>query len=592
MNNKTVAILLLTILTVSSIAMISLKPAQATGSCTLSDTYLMSADFVYRWNGPPGTFNGKTDISGPGVQFDFGSLGKVAMGDDSPVAQGAGGAVYYGHYSDFRGYWGISAIFKNLGPDPIQAHLFMNTGFTSSGAWGNRDGTYDTFWASNWININVGQSVILTLDFSSCGQVYNALDDPVPEWQHADGSSGWPIRRLEEVSSLGFEVIGSGSASASVIVSGDLTHLYIDPPVLNKAPGDPDFTVAVTLSNFTNLYGFDIKLTWDNTLITFVSADNSTLYTLWPNGWTTVIKQSGAGFYRLVATSLGDVASNAGASVLFKVTFHIAKSCNFPLSTLIHFDVAKLSDNGTPTPNPIPATVTDGTYYISGTMPDLEFKVKKKDRITGVYGYINPPYEFEYCDWIEVEVNVTHICTASPLMDYNLIITYDPTLISFDKADYWGTFGTGTAVDSPTGTITVSCTGGPQSGESFLLFALTFHVEFAATDAHIWKKGQTNYGTFNIALVDATLSFGSLGTIPKSGITMPSSLPIQVDFIRGDVNCDGKVNIGDISDAAYYYDSKLGDFNWNDVKRYDLNDDKVIDIFDIVAIATNYGHNV
>jgi hypothetical protein len=589
MNNKTVvAIFVLVILALSVFAMIQILPVKAVGSCTLSDTYLMSADFGYRWNGPPGTFVTKTDISGPGVQFDFTDLGKVAMGDDYPVAQGAGGALYDGHYSDFSGYWGYSVLFVNQGPDTIEVHLFMNTGFTSS----PHTAAEDTFWASNWISLAKDQRAIVTLDFSSCGQVYHADDDPVPEWRHDDGTGGWPVQRLQEVTGIGFEVIDSGSASASVIVSGDLAHLYIDPPAVNKAPGDPDFTVAVTLSNFANLYGFEIKLTWNNTLITFVSADKTPLNTLWPaippetSGWAVILETSGAGFYRLAVSSIGSVASNAGASVLFRVTFHIAKSCNFPLSTPIHFDVVKLVDNGTPTPNPIPATVTDGMYYISGTIPDLEIVVVPAP---GGHG---PP--FEYCDNFELEVWVTHICPDSPLRDYTIVIQYDANLAThlakYLDVDRWSSFGTGTAAEAPLGTITVSCTGGPQSGDRFLLFALTFHVEFGFGDAHIWKKGLPNYETFPISLVDATLSFGVLGNIPKTGITMPGPVTIQVDFIRGDVNCDGKVDIDDISSAAFYYDKKLGDPDWDTAKKYDLNDDKVIDIFDIVSIATKYGY--
>jgi hypothetical protein len=101
---------------------------------------------------------------------------------------------------------------------------------------------------------------------------------------------------------------------------------------------------------------------------------------------------------------------------------------------------------------------------------------------------------------------------------------------------------------------------------------------------HIWKYGNLNNVTLPVSITGATLGFGSLGVIPISGITVPSALSITVDFIRGDLDCNGAVNMADIGEVAYYYGQAVPP----GPTEYDLTDDDFIDIYDIVTIATNY----
>jgi hypothetical protein len=155
--------------------------------------------------------------------------------------------------------------------------------------------------------------------------------------------------------------------------------------------------------------------------------------------------------------------------------------------------------------------------------------------------------------------------------------------------DYWGVLGNGTVSLTPP-VIEINGQGEPWSGDRGLLFALTFHVEFIPSADHIWTKYH-QYETFQIAIIGAKLS-SPQGEIPMSGIIVPGPMEIQVDFIRGDVNCDSKVDMNDISTAVYYYDKKQGDAEWPQASWYDLNVDNVIDIYDTVTITTNYGYGV
>jgi hypothetical protein len=249
---------------------------------------------------------------------------------------------------------------------------------------------------------------------------------------------------------------------------------------------------------------------------------------LWGTGrWSIVLEQSGVGFYELAVVALATSASNLGASILFKKTFHVDRSCNFQMETPIHFDVVSLSDNSVPVPKSIHAVATDGMYHMSATKPDLEFKIKKLDKKTGQWAYIAPPYEFEFCDWIEVEVWVTDICICSCLTDYHMKIQYNADLIRFDKVDYWGIFGVGT-VGGTSGLVQVSGEGNPWSGSEGLLFALTFHVEFSCIPEHIWKYGNLNYETFNIEIVQAELSFGGINTLTLSDAELSTQFAYEV----------------------------------------------------------------
>ena len=95
--------------------------------------------------------------------------------------------------------------------------------------------------------------------------------------------------------------------------------------------------------------------------------------------------------------------------------------------------------------------------------------------------------------------------------------------------------------------------------------------------AYILSKG-VNYG--NITL---TLS-GKLA----DGLPFEGNCIIKVSALAGDVNCDGKVDIYDIIQAASSYGSREEEPNWNPNANFAQPYDR-IDIIDLVTIAANYG---
>lgn len=378
------------------------------------------------------------------------------------------------------------------------------------------------------------------------------------------------------------------------------TKLYITPPVVEKDPDDfcSYFNVSVMIDDVEDLFGFDIRITWDSSLLTFHKLYNYTLDTIWDSGWFDIWPPStGAGWVKYVALGLNPSSFSGSNGELFILEFHVEHGCNFPRETSIHFEAVKLSDSHW---TEITAELIDGLYKMSATTPDLEFVVKTNK--TGSWKYIEEPYEFEYCDWFEVEVNVTHICAN--LKDYDLKILYNDTLLDFFEVDYWGVLGDESDEahydDSEPGEIHVWDTGGIKvfNDGNGTLFALTFHVEFICNYEHIWRTCEEPNTL--LAYVGFDLTYGHLsfeeGTILIGQIIVPVPvLNITIELIRGDVNCDGKVNIKDLHLVAIYYDIDDTDGEWNEAKKYNVKcgeTTEIIDIFDLVVVASNYGHGM
>jgi hypothetical protein len=369
-----------------------------------------------------------------------------------------------------------------------------------------------------------------------------------------------------------------------VKAANENVKVYIDPPLVSKVPGDVNsfFDVFVTIANVTDLFGFDIRVSWNNSLLTLDSTVEDTYFnTIWgATHWQRVINETytdgggGGGGYKLVAldTVTPGFTLDPGAQVLFAMHFKIIKSCNFILETPFYFDLVKLSDSAW---QPILHTKTNGQYHMDLTKPDLEFELVEPDS-----------HPFEYCKTFKIEVYVTDICAN--LKDYNLVILYDTELLKLTGVDWTGgvlgdTSDQASYIELPAGTITVVDTGGiVWSAGRGLLFTLTFHIEFDDRDEHIWRVGTPHDLTAHVSFENAELSFLE-GIIPMSGITMPLPRNIVVTLIRGDVDCDGDVDVFDLRCVAGYYDQSIP-------VEYDITNDGTIDIFDLVAVATNIGY--
>jgi hypothetical protein len=177
----------------------------------LPDDLLLDAGEVIVEYGP-GTIGTRTLI-GPGVAFTLTGLqiGQgTLIGDDFPVDPRAGGALatfeaFGPTPSDFCEYTSYEMIFSNPSTIPVYVALYINTGWTiipPSYATGVRD----TYFQSDWVQIDPGQTRTVIMDFSST-QVYEVEDDLDPTFNVLNnGDTGVAVFRCDEVSSIGFQV--------------------------------------------------------------------------------------------------------------------------------------------------------------------------------------------------------------------------------------------------------------------------------------------------------------------------------------------------------------------------------------------------
>jgi hypothetical protein len=395
-------------------------------------------------------------------------------------------------------------------------------------------------------------------------------NESAQNWTYSLGHSNIGVHNVTLVVSDG-ALEASQEWRVTVKASGGTCTLYIDPHEVFKTPSEvgTTFQVAVTLENFTSLAGFDIKLTWNGTLITETGVDYITyLNALWGTGkWSVVFEQESAGYYELAVAALGTSASNTGASVLFKITFHVDRSCNFPLSTPIHFDVVKLSDNAQPVPNPIYAEVTDGMYYMSA--PSLQASRPIAKSLGKIFS-----------------VNIT-VEDVVDLYDFEFWLYYDTTLL-----DIWnpyvqlGPLMSGASIyiqewDDLGGYVhfaaKLTSPAPPVSGSGTVAI-----VTFKATAASIWPDPN----------LECTLDLINTKLKTDGGIEI---LHYEVDGsysytpLIGDLNSDGTVDLDDIYIISLAYGSEPGDPGWNRIA--DLNRDNTVDVLDLQTAARHYGED-
>jgi hypothetical protein len=294
---------------------------------------------------------------------------------------------------------------------------------------------------------------------------------------------------------------------------------------------------------------------------------NTTLDNIWGSeNWFCAVDESGAGWYKLVALSTKDSFNSTDRQALFMLEFRVEDPLsNFVRETPIHFAVHKLSDSNA---DPIVHTVEDGTYRISGEVPLLVMSpTSKRCR--------------KYGETFTVEIKVSD---AFNFTDFEFEIEYNTTLLDFSGI-IWNGWETGTVnVDEAGGKITGRTSGSVRTGDLTLIT-----IEFNATYHRIWKNlpGWVNDQSGKIFIKAANLSYP--GDIKLryirgglSEISVGSDFTYTFSPIQGDIDNNGIVEIWDLRSVAAFYDQEY--------ETYNLTGDAIIDIFDLVVIASNFGY--
>jgi hypothetical protein len=355
------------------------------------------------------------------------------------------------------------------------------------------------------------------------------------------------------------------------------TVLGFDPPTTEKQkPPDSFFDVYLEVTDVENLFGFDIKITWDSTLITGNTAEYATyLGAMWglipDTDYAVVTAEYGVGYYRYVALSLDLEFTTTGTQTLLKLNFGIIDPLTNSMNeTALHFDVHKLS---TKSYQEIIHTANDGIVQIWGKTPTLNLNPTSKTcrKLDEVF---------------DIAVNVSDALSVTSL---TFDIRYDSLLLDCVSVT-WGVWGPGTEDHSVDGTVTGSASGAAQDGTKTLLT-----IRFKAAYFHIWKDQLTivppwqNIQTGLIYIQSATLDYPSAQpdlTYTRSGSDNKINVGADVTYtwspIQGDVDLDGTVDIFDVRDVGMWYDQDNATYNLTGASN-------LIDIFDLVVVANNFG---
>jgi len=176
------------------------------------------------------------------------------------------------------------------------------------------------------------------------------------------------------------------------------------------------------------------------------------------------------------------------------------------------------------------------------------------------------------------------VYNAANVTDFEYEIHFNATQLNIQSIDHtaWGT-GTET-VDNINGVVIGSTSGTTKTGTVTLIT-----ITFKTTLLHKWRAiaGWQNLQTSTIYFQAANLSYPS--SQPKlqyvnggiNQIVVNPAFAYTFSPIKGDVNNDGTVNVGDLAAIASKYDTYDSDYNL-------VGSDTLVDIFDLVVVASNF----
>jgi hypothetical protein len=330
------------------------------------------------------------------------------------------------------------------------------------------------------------------------------------------------------------------------------TTLYINPQNIineNLTPCN-NITITINIENVTDLYGYELILYYNRSILSAVRAVRPSGHFLEPQidpanqyvaKWEIRNNFNDThGRLWLAYTLLAPETGRTGSGTLIEITFHVEGIGSTPITF-------KETILGNSQAQNIPHQTQDG--YFSNTPPPPP----------------PPP---------PPEINVTVIN-----------FTPDPLNLGFKKG-YFTAY-----IELPTGfdvnninvstillndTIPVNLAAPSEVGDydNDGILDLTVNFDRNLISNFILNKGIT-YG--NITL---KITFNLDGTPFETNQTIQVRMP-------GDTNIDGKVNISDVIEAARAFGASPGHPRWNHVA--DENEDNIISLFDLILIVLNFG---
>jgi len=108
--------------------------------------------------------------------------------------------------------------------------------------------------------------------------------------------------------------------------------LYIDPQTISR-PIDQDFTISINVSDITDLYGWQLRLRWNATVLSAVNVIEGSFLKQGGSTFFTFKTNNTAGYIVMDCTLLGDQPGVSGKGHLATIQFHVKEggACSLDL---------------------------------------------------------------------------------------------------------------------------------------------------------------------------------------------------------------------------------------------------------------------
>ena len=434
-------------------------------------------------------------------------------------------------------------------------------------------------------------------------------------------SSIWLLASIMTLAILTSTILVTAKCQISVTQT---TSVYLDPPEIlflpDEVPVGHGFNVTAWVSDVTDLFGYQVTLYYNSTVINMNKAllpSTDTSYVFYGQSGIPIAPSYGGfddwGYCVIGFTGLPGVTplfSGTGKLSIFEFeVIALPTVGNLTSDLIISYPVGgpefetKLKDSAGGT---MDVTATDGQYvYMSSEAPPpppegTQLYVDPPEIILNTYE-VSVGYLFNVTAWIS---NVTD------LYGYQVALFYNASVINMTSASLPEDHVLAGQFSEPLGPVyayfdswgvcligfTCISDATPFSGYGKLA---EFEFEIVASPPE--GGNLTSYLVISPENSPPYPSTPQGGTY-KTKLVDSAALPIEfnatdgyfeyswISALIGDLNGDGFVNMDDLVIAVLSFGSYPEHPRWNPIA--DLNKDGIVDIYDIVTIAIHFGEQI
>jgi len=435
----------------------------------------------------------------------------------------------------------------------------------------------------------------------------------------------------------------SNSTVKTVTVTPEIFLGVVDAATGNKViihdPGNT-FNVNVTVANVTDLYSYDVNLTWPGTKSypIFVSVPGAVSGGFLAQGAAEHFVYSASsydGYVRITSTRMNSLNGVNGSGTLATITLQVNDTMTGNCTLLISYSLLKNSTGGT-----IATTLMSGSFYTDRPVAYFNYTHNAVANATDVIfdasasydpdnmtapnqGIANYTWDFGdstpknysgpivahryvYPGLYNVNLTVADYMNLTWSINYTVLVGGPDVAVTGIEINYLqfnATTGMYETVDSLNMSVTVKNLGNAQATFNVTVyFNNTFNgilVENATTTVLNLAANSTASVLLRCKIWNATwfLPPGDYnitaiaGPLPYETNLSDNSLsqgPVRV-YVPGDVSRNNVTDIYDAIMLAGALNSKPGDPKWN--SNADFNFDRVIDIYDAIILAGNFNRH-